>query len=244
MIPEGHYGKIIRVRKGIAATGGVRDFYISRYRGASSLLRYDRELVGQYGMEQFLETVECRPVECVTVEDVLQQHGLTRLDFLKTDLEGLDFEVIKSCAPRFDEILGIQAELRFEPFFKGEPRFHEVAGYLAERGFELVGLKVEHWKYKTMHRDRQRKGRAVWADAIFFKSPSRLIGESAEPVGMMKQIILAAMLKHENYAELLLEIYGPHIPKECARELEALIAMRASSRLEMLSAEMPHAAIE
>jgi FkbM family methyltransferase len=243
-IAEKHYGRIIRVLKGIAAQSGVRNFYIARCAAASSLLPCDRELVAQYGMEPFLETLETRQVECVTVEDVLQQNNVGRLDFLKTDLEGIDFEVIKSCEPHFDEILAIQAELRFQPFFKGEPHFHEVAGYLAEHGYELVGLNVERWKYNTPYRDRQRKGRAVWADAVFFKTPTRVMQDASEPSALAKQIILAAMLKHENYAEFLLDQYQALIPEPCAADLKALIAVRASSRSEMLSADFPHAAIE
>lgn len=243
-IPENYYGKIIRIRKAIAGRRGTRPFYISRYPGASSLLPCDRKLVGQYAMERFLETVDTKSVECTTVEDALAENGLAHLDFLKTDLEGMDFEVIKSCEALFGGILAVQAELRFQPFFIGEPRFHEVVEYLSERGFELVGLKPEWWKYNTSHRDRQRKGRVVWADSVFFKNPDELLRMPTGKLLLAKQIFLAVMLRHENYAEFLLGEYRSHLPEPVRTDLATLIASRASNKSELRNPEFPHGAAE
>ena len=87
-----------------------------------------------------------------SLSTILTEFGLSSVDFLKTDLEGVDFEVIQSLQEKLERVLFIDAELRFQPFFAGEPDYHEVASFLYARGFELVSLSPAYWKPKTKHR--------------------------------------------------------------------------------------------
>jgi hypothetical protein len=241
-VAETHYGKLIRIPKGIAPTRGMGQFRVGRFHGCSSLLKARQDLVRAYGLERFQALVEEKTLEMTTVQDILQDNGLSRLDVLKTDLEGMDFDIIRSCGPLLDQVLVLQAELRFQPYFEGEPHFHEVVAFLAGRGFELVGLKPEYWKYKTAHRDHQRKGRAVWADAVFFKSVEHV--QPMPPAALARQIILAIALGHDNYAQMLLETHGHPLPPDVQAGLDALIRLRAVPVPQILNADFPHAAFE
>ncbi|MCH9651262.1 MAG: FkbM family methyltransferase [Deltaproteobacteria bacterium] len=213
----------IALRGAVAGTAGRHPFRRNTFSASSSLRPPRAGLIEAYGMERYYQVAEVSEVECRTLPDVLADAGVARVDFLKTDLEGMDFEVLRTMVPRFGDILAIQAELRFEPFYEGEPHFHEVVSYLAEHGFQLLDLKVERWKFRTRRRRRQRQGHAVWADVVFLREAERI---AQKPRLLAKQIALARMLGKKNRAEYLLEQHGANLPEAWQRDLDRLICSR------------------
>jgi len=156
---------------------------------------------------------------------VLADHGVNRVDLFKTDLEGMDYEVLASAPRLVEQALCVQSELRFQPFYQGEPYFHEVAGYLTSLGLDLVALRPATWKYATAHRAVERDGRTVWADSIFFLSPKEVqerFGNEAWK-SFAKQIILARLLGLTNFAEHLYEQTSGQFPEAVRRELSRFV---------------------
>lgn len=216
----------IALREPVAGKAGRYRFTRNTFSGSSSLLPPRGGMVEAYGMERYHKPAETVEVECRTLPELLEENGIHRVDLLKTDLEGLDFEILRSMVPAFGEILALQMELRFEPFYEGEPQFHEVVGFLAENGFELLDLEVERWKYKTRHRRWQLQGRAAWADVTFLLAAERI---AEDPRLLAKQIALARLLGKSNVAEFLLERHGAELPPGWRRDLESLIRSRSWS---------------
>lgn len=197
----------IRLRKGVAGSEGRRFFQKRRFAECSSFLDPKRELLRDYGIENYFDEVERTAVDCEPVSRLLKQHGIERVDLFKTDLEGLDFEVLASAPDLVGASLCVQCELRFQPIYEGEASFCEAVTFLAGLGFELVWMNPVVWKYATRHRDLQRDGRYVYADTIFFLEPGKvrqLFGDKA-PQAFAKQIILARLLGLENFAEHIFE---------------------------------------
>jgi hypothetical protein len=157
---------------------------------------------------------------------LLQRNQVATLDFLKTDVEGLDSAIIRSCEKFLGQTLCLQAELRFNPFYETEPPFHETVSYLAVHGYEVLDiLHIDRWKYCTPNWKWQLQGRAVWADFLFFLKPEKIIanfGEAA-PLAVAKQIILAIMLGKKNYGEFLLQQFDAILPAEWKKELQLLV---------------------
>jgi hypothetical protein len=171
-------------------------------------------------MERTLE------IECETLASVLGAYNIRRIDFLKTDLEGLDYEVLSSAPDIVRQSLVIQSEMRFQPLYVGEPDFTTIASYLASLGFELITLRPEVWKYATRQRNLMRDGRMVWADAIFFNSATKLTSlfQDHAPLAFVKQIILAQALGLHNYAEYLFEQTQAQLPAHIQVELAGYLA--------------------
>ncbi|HEX7653068.1 MAG TPA: FkbM family methyltransferase [Verrucomicrobiae bacterium] len=232
----GAYHKKISIDKPIAGQAGKRQFRHTNFPGTCSLLEADPQVVSAFGMEDYTKLLELIEFDCTTIPDLLQQNNLTTLDFLKTDIEGLDSEIIRSCHAYLGRTLMVQCELRFRPFYKGEPYFHETVSLLAAHGYEVLDLvQIDRWKYRTPHRRYQLEGRAQWADFVFVLQPEKLRENFGDqwPLAVAKQIILSVMLGKKNYAEYILEKFKADLPAEWVNQLAPLTRPRlpALSRL-------------
>ncbi len=220
------YHRKISLQAAIAGRPGRRMFYQRKFPQSSSFLPAKTELVAAYGLQALFEIERTFDIECETLTSVLGARDIRRVDFLKTDLEGLDYEVLASAPDIVRQSLVIQSEVRFQPLFVGEPDFATIAAYLTGLGFELVILRPEVWKYATRRRDLMRDGRMVWADAIFFNSTAQLpaLFHDEAPLAFLKQIILAQALELHNYAEYLFEYSRAQLPADIQSELADYLA--------------------
>jgi FkbM family methyltransferase len=199
-----------------------RVFHQRKFTQASSFLDFEPVLVSAYGLNALFETTRDVELETETLESLLGIHGLERVDFIKTDLEGIDFEVLSSASKTVQQSLVVQSELRFQPLYRGEPPFHTVAAFLSNLGFELITLYPEFWAYATPYRHLTRDGRLAWADAIFFLNNDRvheIFGTKAW-LAFVKQIILAKALGLNNYAEYIYETMKADLPPTIRTEMQ------------------------
>ena len=220
------YGKRIGLKAAVSGTTGRRTFYKRKFAPSSSFLKINPELAAAYGMQNLFEPDGEMELECETLRSILAAHELGRVDFLKTDLEGLDFEVLTSAPDLVGQSLVIQSELRFQPLYVGEPDFCATASFLRDLGFELITLRPEFWKYATRHSPVMRDGRLAWADAIFVLSREKVeqVFQESAPRAFVKQIILAQALEMSNYAEHLYESAKPVLPAFAQQELQRYLA--------------------
>jgi hypothetical protein len=216
--------RLINISKGISGKAGKRTFYSRKFPECSSFLLPKEELVKAYGMERYFEIDRELELDCATVPDVLTEHGIPRVDFFKTDLEGREFEVIKSSVGVVEEALFVQAELRFQPFYIGEPPFHEVSSYLGTLGFDLISLRPNVWKYNTPNRPYRRDGQTVWTDAFFILKPDHVRERFPESAWKMltKQILLTHAVGLANVAEYLFLQAKAVMPGDIQKEIELL----------------------
>jgi hypothetical protein len=201
-------------------------FYENTFTGSSSLLEADTVLVCEYGLERYYRVMASGLKECTTLPALLQANGLDHVDFLKTDLEGADYEVLRSCESLPMAPLLIQSELRYQPFYKGEPRASAVMEYLHGRGYEVLSvLHTDYWTYRAPHRFWRTRGRAVWSDFLFVRSPEVIEKTSPDPVSdLVRQIVFLAMLGQFNYADHLMQRLPGRMPDTWVRELRRMLA--------------------
>ena len=232
------YHKRFSIQKAVGSKREKRTFYIRRFSGASSFLQPDSKLIKDYGLEDFYVLADSVEMECEPIEDILSLAGVERVVFLKTDLEGLDFEILSSAPEVISSTLVVQSELRFQPFYAGEPYFHTVVAHLTDLRFELITMRPAVWKYNTPNGDLMRDGRLVWADTIFFLKPDRVqeIFGGEAPQAFLKQIILAKSLELHNYAEYIYERVKPNLSAPVQQELEGYLCPRFGMQLLLIQA--------
>jgi hypothetical protein len=222
---SGSFHRVLCLRKAVSGVAGKRAFYSRAFPECSSFLEPKQDLVAAYGMERYFQLKEVLKLECATVSELLAEQKIRRVDLFKTDLEGLDFEILRSAPELVSQSLCVQSELRFQPIFQGEPPFHEVVSYLAGLGFELVHLRAETWKYATASRKLLRDGRTVWTDALFFLAPAQVRERFADSAwkAFAKQIILARIHGLTNFAEHLHERTRADFPSAVSEELAEFV---------------------
>lgn len=99
------------------------------------------------------------PVPVSTVDEYCREHGVDRIDILKTDTQGYDLEVIRGAAAMIEAcaVHLIYMEIIFSDMYQGLPRMDEIYGFLADRGFVLVSFyRFSYWD-----------NRASWTDGLF-----------------------------------------------------------------------------
>ena len=220
------YYRKIQIAAPIAGTPGKHTFIRNTFAGTCSLLRPRPGKVEAFGMQQYFQEIGTVELECETLPEMLRREKVATLDFLKTDVEGLDSAIIRSCREYLGKTLCLQCELRFSPFYETEPCFHETVSFLAEYGYEVLDIvHIDRWKYQTPHRQWQLEGRAVWADFLFVLSPEKLAEAFGEdlPLSAAKQIILCCTLGKKNYGEYLLQRFDRQLPESWKAELRAIV---------------------
>jgi hypothetical protein len=167
----------------------------------SSVLLPRESSIAAYGLEENFRLVQKTRVAGTSLSELADRNGLTTWRLIKTDLEGLDFAVVKGLGERLRGTLVLEMELRFEPFYEGEPRMAEVLAYLHGFGFEVLDLSLERWRYRTAHHVRSRRGHVAFCNVHFV---NRSITPAAEE-DFVAQVLLLGLLGHTNFAEMLLE---------------------------------------
>lgn len=100
-----------------------------------------------------------REVPMATLDEYCAARGIPRIDILKTDTQGYDFEVVKGAAGLIGRkaVQLIYMEILFSDMYKGQARLDEIYGWLADRGFVLVSFyPFFYWGNK-----------ASWTEAVF-----------------------------------------------------------------------------
>ena len=218
----GNYERRLTLSDIVAGSPGVREFTTRSFLSVSGLLEPKPELVEKYALQEYFAVVDRTLVQTRTLPNMLAEHGIGHVDLLKTDLEGLDFEVLMSCGALLDDALCIRCELRVEPFYEGEPKLHAALAAFDERGFDVQSLITETWQPAAPWRKQlvaRHDGQTVWGDCILLKrlAPGDLTGRA-------RQVVLLSGLGQRAVAGWILSTIAASVPAGWLALLTPLVA--------------------
>lgn len=142
----------------------------------------------------------CRNIPiCVKKLSSILPTGAT-YDFIKTDIEGCDYDVLSSAEPSLlGKILCVVCEAQRTPIFKGQHVTVDLHSFLTERQFLLYSLNLQ--------------GNLVNQDVIYVKHP----GTISDLPTLFKYLLLGLLLKHRgNFISCTLELYEHNYGKQKA----------------------------
>lgn len=110
---------------------------------------------------------ECRTIKRVQVgrlDDYAAEHGIDRIDLLKSDTQGYELRVLRGADRLLREgrVKAVFCEVFFKEFYTGQDYYHDIHAFLLQQGMSFSGL------YSPC-RDRQ-SGVVLWADALYVNS--------------------------------------------------------------------------
>lgn len=132
--------KVIHKNCAIFSQEGKRNFYIYNKEACSSLLKMNCDFfIETFGeVPEKYQLKETKEVNCVRLDSIIDNLGIN-FDFIKTDAQGADLEVIKSLGRYLDEqIIGVHIELYFQPYYSGMSLFDEADSFLREHNFQMA----------------------------------------------------------------------------------------------------------
>lgn len=101
-----------------------------------------------------------------SLDDICAAERITRIDFLKVDVEGMELAVLAGFS---GPLLAAEVEVTFHPFRQNVPLFDQIMKHMRERRFVLLGLRRTFWTPTrvTAVRNHRGKGFLMVGDALF-----------------------------------------------------------------------------
>jgi FkbM family methyltransferase len=149
------------VAAALGEASGTAIFNINASRPTNSLLQASESL--QPGLQQLCRTVKQVGVTVTSIDEYCSRIGLGRVDIIKLDLQGYDFQAISGARATLQGTQVVLVEVLFTELYQGCHLFPDILRLLGDSGFKLFTLSGIHYG------DHDE---LLWADAIFVKDRS------------------------------------------------------------------------
>jgi len=211
---------------------GRRTLYLTVGPFASSLYPPNQAVLGQYANWPWHESAGTDEVSIDRLDACLADRPEWTPDFIKTDVEGADLDVLMGAEKALGTALGLQVEAAFVERNVGAPLFADIDIFLRARGFTLFQLIREHWvRTKTQIGPRSRP-QLIWADVIYFRETPEMLARLAAASEPQREALLvkfvALLLVHgyHDFASLIVKkaLAVGHCSSDLAVDCEASIA--------------------
>lgn len=162
----------------ISGTDGPRTLHITRDNQSTTLLEPDPAAIAEFDKPQFVTVDRRITVETQTLERTLAAAGVSRVDYLKLDIEGPELEVLRAAPGIVASALAIKVEVAFIPVRRGQAVAADIDRHLSERGFALMDfVRPAHWRRDgyAIHpqigdgRIPYSRGQLIQGDYLFFR---------------------------------------------------------------------------
>lgn len=205
---------------------------------AKSVKEMDLETVINNNLYHHVDVAE----SIVTFKDYTETHKIKNIDFIKVDIDGEDFNVLKSAEDilRSQSCLGVVIEVNF---YGLKNRFSVVDLYMNELGFKVCDLRPRRYdssmlpgRFEFAMFAQTQEGRIFQADALFLRDPCMALitnpAVSFNTDQLLKLCMLYDVCSMSSWAaEILMSFKGilesAHIN---VQELLDLLAIDASKR--------------
>ncbi len=169
---------------------GPATFYSHKIGSLSSVFRFSASAAAYLGKVFWVK----RPIEEIPVDLVAldQIESFPRLDLLKMDAQGAEFDILQGAKQTLAEAVCVIPEVRFYRMYEGEPTWADVDAELRAQGFVLH--KFLHQKAVTLPtqvKPRFRKGKVsqlLDGDAVYIRNLEAPEAVSADQLKMLALI--------------------------------------------------------
>jgi len=125
------------------AMDGQATIFLTRSPFCSSTLEPDHEALSSFLFADLFQVERTAAVPAITISQALQQLGLDRVHWFKTDSQGTDLRLFRSLPDRVrDRVLAVDVEPGLIDAYVGEDMFVETHAYLARTGYWLSNLRI------------------------------------------------------------------------------------------------------
>lgn len=182
----------VRMLEHFVGAGKAATFHVTQFDPASSLLEPNIAFLSQFvDLPIMCTTVSSFEVGTTRLDDVSE---ITGCDYLKIDVQGGELDVLEGARNLLKSTIVVHCEVEFGPVYKDQPLFSDVDSFLRASGFELIDLvNAGYNRYKASPGVPATGSRLLWVEAIYFKSPDRMVEPNAAT------LLKAAYIAHVNY---------------------------------------------
>lgn len=150
---------------------------LCKARGCSSLYEPNFYFLKDFPDSERYEVEKKLDVELHSLDSLYRKNFIKDIDFIKLDVQGAALDILEG-GEQFlgSHLLGAQIEVEFSPLYLGQPLAHEIDDFVIKKlGLEVQDLRKSYWKYKNSIDVGGKKGKLIFGDALYFRSPNSVI---------------------------------------------------------------------
>jgi FkbM family methyltransferase len=169
--------------------------YVSEDPGKSSIYRPNLAVLRRFPNPERYTVVSEVPFAAAnvrTLDDALEDAGVTDPDVLKIDTQGSELLILQGATRTLQSVVAAKVEVEFLELYEGQPLFAEVDALLRASGFELIDLDRVFWKRST-YADFEGKGQLAFADALYFRDIDSLLDGQRDPFASAFRLAVVAV---------------------------------------------------
>ena len=147
--PEPVAAKILRrmypdsfvIEEGLSDVFGQATLFITRVAGCSSLLVPDARVLSRYKNARNFEIATTKTVNVRPFRALKDELKVPDVDFVKIDVQGLEYEVLRGMIGAMDSVLAIELEAQFYPVYRDQKLLGDIVELLDGLGFGLSFIR-------------------------------------------------------------------------------------------------------
>jgi len=185
---------------------GKRNLFVTRSPECSSFLRPNMDFLSRFReCAAAAEVVETTLVPVVSLDQYLPEMGITQVDLLKLDVQGVELDVLRG-SQRFlqSDILAVQVEVEFSEMYHGQPLFADVDAYIRDFQFTLFDLSRVRYRRRTLPPKMDTRAQLLWGDALYLRD-YRYFRSRSMKQNTVKLAVLASAYGFHDYAIEILQ---------------------------------------
>ena len=175
---------------GLAAQTGKATLHVLDKASSSSLFPPNTAVMRHYSRGNVGERSRPVEIDVQSLGDFLTGSPRPRPNLMKLDVQGAELPILQSMTgDQWSEVLGIQTEISFLPFYEGQPLFWDLDAHIRSRGllfFDILPILVyrvhegrdHHFMRKHLNISRNRRdlsARTVTGDAFYLRDPESVL---------------------------------------------------------------------
>ena len=176
-------------------TGATVPFHITQSPGFCSTLRPNAAL--NAAIHSFGPLTEVLSVEQMKTHRLDDLTEITRVDFLKIDIQGGELAAFEGGVTKLSRLLCVQTEVAFVPIYENQPLFAQQNEILQSLGLRFFGMKsVNRFAYEGATRGIRKRARRMdigqWVDgdAVYLRD---FLTWDALPVADLKRLFFIVL---------------------------------------------------
>ena len=152
--------------KGLGEYVGTSKFHSNIHEQTNSILATHEEGNSNWGNKNMLQTKEILDIELTTIDQIVEEEKIEKIDILKMDVQGAEYQVMAGAKKTIEKgmISLIYTEIITIPTYENQQELDEALKMFRQYGFELFNI------YNSGHTEN---GRLQYIDAVFVNTKSR-----------------------------------------------------------------------
>ena len=136
----------ILTKKAVSNYNGTATFKVAGHAdwGCSSLLEFSDKSKTDWPGRTDLNVTQEIEVDVIRLDGFIEEHGITKIDYLHIDTQGSDLKVLEGMGKYIDIVTegGMEAAAKEDILYKGQNTQQESIEFLQKNGFDITGIQI------------------------------------------------------------------------------------------------------